>query len=57
MSDAKMARGPKCPHCGTTLKGHVRGTKAFQELSRPQQRAAIAKATRDLKAMRRVFNE
>lgn len=49
----------KCPACAKeislTVKGHERGTKTFRELSRPQQRAAIAKTTRDLKAMREIY--
>ena len=36
-------------------KGHARGTKTFRELSRAQQRAAIAKAARDLKDMQRIY--
>ncbi len=52
-----LSNAPKCQKCGAPLKGHVRGTRTFRELSRVQQRSAIAKATRDLKAMRRVFNE
>jgi hypothetical protein len=47
----------KCPHCGATIvpKGHVRGTKGFRELSPAQQRAAIAKTTRDVKAMGAIY--
>ena len=49
----------KCPDCGkqvrVTVKGHARGTKNFRELSDAQQRAAIAKTTRDLKEMREIY--
>jgi DNA-directed RNA polymerase subunit RPC12/RpoP len=48
----------ECPHCGRkiNLKGHVRGTKGFPELTRTQQRSAIAKAARNLKDMRRIYH-
>lgn len=45
----------KCPHCGKSVKGHAQGTKNFRELSRQQQRSAIAKTTRDLKEMRAIY--
>jgi len=37
------------------VKGHADGTKDFRELSRAQQKAAIAKTARDLNAMREIF--
>jgi len=37
------------------LRGHVRGTKTFRQLSRAQQRASIAKTARDLKDMQRIY--
>lgn len=49
----------KCPKCGEqitiTVKGHASGTKTFRELTRVQQRAAIAKTARDLQAMREIY--
>lgn len=45
----------KCPHCGRSIKGHAGGTKDFRALTRQQQRAAIAKTVRDLKAMREIY--
>jgi hypothetical protein len=49
----------KCPQCGANVvpKGHVRGTTGFRELSPAQQRAAIAKTTRDVKAMMAIYRE
>lgn len=46
----------KCPHCGGNIKGHANGTKTFRELTRAQQRAAIAKTTCDLTEMRAIYD-
>jgi hypothetical protein len=45
----------QCPACGQNIKGHFHGLKNFRDLSRAQQRASIAKSTRDLKAMRAIY--
>lgn len=49
----------KCPACANeislTVRGHERGRKNFRQLTRLQQRAAIAKTTRDLKEMREIY--
>jgi len=45
-----------CPHCGKSVKGHDDGTKTFRELSRDQQRAAIANATKNLNAMKEIYD-
>ena len=45
-----------CPHCGKSVKGHDDGTKTFRELSREQQRAAIANATKNLAAMKQIYD-
>lgn len=45
----------KSPLCGKSIKGHAGGTKDFRVLTRQQQRAAIAKTARDLKAMREIY--
>jgi len=47
----------KCPHCDKNIKGHDSGRQTFRELTRPQQRASIAKTARDLQAMRRIYRE
>ena len=47
----------KCPHCGKSVKGHDDGKKNFRELSREQQRATIANATKNLKEMRAIYKE
>jgi hypothetical protein len=45
----------KCPGCGKSIKGHALGKKGFRELTKAQQRAAIAKTARDLKEMREIY--
>ena len=47
----------KCPHCGKHVKGHDQGTKDFRELSREQQIAAIGQATKNLNAMKKIYDE
>lgn len=44
-----------CPRCGKNLKGHAGGMKAFRELSRLQQKAAIAGWASILKKMKGVY--
>ena len=46
----------KCPNCKQSIKGHADGKKDFRELTRSQQRATIANATRLLKAYREIYN-
>ena len=46
----------KCPKCAQSIKGHANGEKDFRQLTRPQQRAAIANAARLLKAYRAIYN-
>ncbi len=45
----------KCMNCGKILKGHANGEKDFRQLTRRQQQATIANATRLLKAYRSIY--
>ncbi len=51
----------KCPNpeCGKefSVKGHANGTKNARELSLKQMHASIAKMTKDLDAMKKIFKE
>ena len=49
-----------CSHCGgvdtITVKGHVGGTKSFEELTDAQRRASLAKMFRDARTAQRVYH-
>ncbi len=45
----------KCPHCGRSIKGHALGKKALRELTKKQQKAAIARAAGLLKEYRAIY--
>ena len=46
-----------CPECGKvfSVKGHADGKKSARELTPRQQRASIAKQSRDLMEMRAIY--
>jgi hypothetical protein len=45
----------KCPHCGKSLKGHAAEEKAFRELTKTQQKVAIARAVGLLKRYQAIY--